>query len=479
MTATQGLRVIALEVENFKRLRAITITLDDGMQVISGRNGQGKTSAMDAIWAALGGAKATKGTPMPIHQGERKARVRVTLGRAEVPELIAERIWRANGSSKITVTAPDGAKHPKAQTVLDDLVGALSFDPLAFVSKPAKDQRAELLSLVELPFDPEELDAERKAIFDERTDVNRELRSARATLEGLPEVPDDVPATEVSMADLLAEHQAATALYAERRDAETHAADMEARVDSLRTQLAAAEADLVQALGAVRDLPPMPDVDAIAVRLRDVEATNQAVRAADVRRRLQADHGNYDAESNRLTTAIEQLDARKAAGLAEATMPIPGLGFDGDGVTFNGLPLSQASGAEQLRVSLAIAMAANPTLRLMLIRDGSLLDAEGLALVGSMAASNGYQVLVERVAGSGGPQGIVIEDGEVVDAETPEPDAFDFLPEVGGDECGDLLPGDEDLPLAATPEIAAAEKFGLPAADLSGPAGDFDWLTQS
>ena len=60
-------------------------------------------------------------------------------------------------------------------------------------------------------------------------------------------------------------------------------------------------------------------------------------------------------------------------------MPVEGLGFGAGIVTFNGLPFDQASTAEQLRVSVAIAMAANPKLRVLRIKHGNDLDADNLA----------------------------------------------------------------------------------------------------
>ena len=111
-------------------------------------------------------------------------------------------------------------------------------------------------------------------------------------------------------------------------------------------------------------------------------------------------------------------DAKDAAlhatadALAAATMPVDGLGFDDHGVTFNGVPFGQASAAEQIRVSLAMAMALNPSLRVIRILDGSLLDADSMAAIAAMAKAGDYQVWVERVADDA-DTAVVIEDGSV------------------------------------------------------------------
>ena len=93
-------------------------------------------------------------------------------------------------------------------------------------------------------------------------------------------------------------------------------------------------------------------------------------------------------------------------------MPVPGLGFDDTGVTLAGLPFNQTGQAEQIGASAAIAAALNPKLRVMLIRDGSLLDRHSLAILAEMAEAHDMQVWLERVT-DGQPVGIVIEDGEI------------------------------------------------------------------
>jgi len=57
-------------------------------------------------------------------------------------------------------------------------------------------------------------------------------------------------------------------------------------------------------------------------------------------------------------------------------------------------------------------MAASPTLRLIRIRDGSLLDDDAMKLLSKMAEKDGYQIWIERVDTSG-KVGFIIEDGSV------------------------------------------------------------------
>ena len=102
-------------------------------------------------------------------------------------------------------------------------------------------------------------------------------------------------------------------------------------------------------------------------------------------------------------------------------MPVAGLSLGNGIVMLDGLPLEQASDAQQLRLSVAVAMSANPKLRVIRIRDGSLLDEDGMALLAEMAKDREYQVWIEKVD-STGSVGVVMVDGEVAaDHQTEVP----------------------------------------------------------
>jgi len=82
------------------------------------------------------------------------------------------------------------------------------------------------------------------------------------------------------------------------------------------------------------------------------------------------------------------------------------------GVDFNGIPIKQLSQAEKWRIGLAIGMALNPGLRVMSVKDGSLLDADSMTAVAKMAEEKDFQVWVEAVANEAGV-GFYIEEGEI------------------------------------------------------------------
>lgn len=397
-------KIVKLEASNFKRLRAVEISPDGNLVVIAGRNGQGKTSVLDAITAALGGA-STKALPRPIRDGEDKAQIVL-----ETEDLIVTRTFSGT-ASKLTVKGKDGSTFSKGQAKLDELLGRLSLDPLAFTQLSEKDQLKTLLDLVELPFDPVKLEADRAKVFAERTDVNRRIKELQGQAAGYT-IPADVPAEEVSVSALLTQ-------YREAQDASTHASNMRRqaayhaeRVVLLRQELQEAEAKLAEIDKEFSLLPAPIDLEAIQSQIDNAEQVNAGVRAAKAHRELTDRLASLQGDADFLTAQLDSIDKRKADGLAAASFPVEGLGFDEAGVTYQSVPFKQASGAEQLRVSLAMAIALNPGLRVIRIADGSLLDSTNLQLIEEMAVSNDYQVWIEMVDETG-DFGITIEDGAV------------------------------------------------------------------
>lgn len=402
-----------------KRLKAVEITPDGNLVVLSGRNGQGKTSVLDAITYALGGKGAV--CAEPIRRGQETAEIVCDLG-----DLVVKRRFTAGGGTTLEVTSRDGLRFPSPQAMLDKLVGELTFDPLAFSrEKPAR--QAEILrELVGLDLAP--LDARRAELYTERTAVNKRATSLRARFEAMPR-HELAPADPVDVGDLADQLKAAQAANqenaAQRRNLERiRSASLETRkeVDRLREELEDAEDRLrrldEQQKQAETSVAGLQDVDTAALleQIRGAEAINRQVRENHERRAVAAEHAVADRQSGDLTAQIEAVDQQKAEAIAAARMPVQGLGFDAAGVvTLNGLPLDQASAAEQLRVSVAIGLAMNPKLRVLLIRDASLLDKDSLAMVSEMAKKANAQVWCEMVSDGDGV-GIVIEDGMVKEA---------------------------------------------------------------
>ena len=401
------MKVISLTTTNYKRAKHVEIKPDpDGnLVIVAGKNGQGKSSVLDSIAAALGGANS-KTTPKPIRDGEDRAEIVL-----ETEELTVTRVFTPSGS-RLTLTSKDGAKYPKAQAKLDELVGNLSMDPLAFTLLDDKKQLAQLLDLVDLPFNPDQLEAERKQVFDERTAVNRRVKEFESALAQHGELPADLPAAEVSVSELLDQYRAGQEINTKISNTVRSVQHWEREAERLKRELADVERKAVEASDDASKLPEEVDLAEIQLKIDGAEETNRLVRKAQERGALSFQFEAAKGQANQLTAKLDQIAKTKADGLAAAQFPVEGLGFTEEGVTYQGVPFKQASSAEQIRVSMAMAIALNPKLKVIRIQDGSLLDTDSLALIEETAQEHGYQIWLE-VVGDDIEDAYTIIDGEV------------------------------------------------------------------
>ena len=447
----QSYRVLRLVSENYKRLQMIDVTPGRNVVVVTGRNKAGKSSLLDAIAAVLGGKKQV--AAKPIRTGADSAQIVCILG-DDKPELLVKRVFSADGKTSLEITSAGGFKAPSPQAILDSLCGAIAFDPLSFVRMDDRAQLETLRKLVGLDFS--EVDAERKKLYDQRTAAHRETKRFDTLALALREtIPDDTPETEVSVLDLAAERKRREMVNRQHFEARSDAAGLltqersnQRAVESLRAQVVAAETRLAEARQQLQEA-----VEAVeAARLKRLEkqqavghlvdedvdeVTDQMAAATEINRNVakrrqltefSVEANHHAAHALHLTEEIAALDAGKEKQLAAVQWPIDGLAFGEDGVMYNGLPFSQASGAEQLVVSFAMSSALHPRLKVALIRDASLLDEDQLAIVCDLAKRHDTQVWLEIVDAEAGPCRILIEDGTCV------PPSEDIPPKEYSDE---------------------------------------------
>jgi hypothetical protein len=385
---------------------------------------------------------------MPVRAGEEKAVIRLNMGEIIVTRIFTDKDGKQTDSVK--VESGEGLKYPSPQKVLDELLGQIGFDPFAFVHLDS-DKQAEMLSqMVPLRVDLDELAEADRADREARRDINRDGKALVARLESMPALVCDLPEAvdrEALLADLGTAADTNSAIEREKMDREQRQQTIDGRkakvgeltalISRLDDQIKSTKAE-IDMLGKgtkereteLAGLPPIAnpvDTDAIRVKLRDAERNQKIIDDEAARVALAAEVEAKRKASQALTDLIEARALDRAAALAEAPMPIPGLSFamteDGKKrVMFRGIPFEQANTAEQLRASTAIAMAANPHLRVLRIKDGSLLDEDAMKMLSEMATAEDFQLFIEVVR-TDESVGFIIEDGSVRGAPIAEPSA--------------------------------------------------------
>lgn len=429
------MKIISLEASNVKRLSAVSVAADGApVVVVGGDNGHGKSSLLDSIAYAFAGKSAIP--EKPVREGAKKAEIVIKLDGD--PALIIQRRFTKKGTTlEVFEDRESGrSKLTTPQAVLDALCSRVAFDPLSFTRlKPSQqvDALKELLGI-----DTDEIDSEIGTLFDERTMAGRELRQAEGQygsfpdFGGVPDAPIDVAALSEKVEEAVAHNAHIRQLESDVANQRRHcdytqsaAEDLRDRAAELRAEANALEADAKKKDGennkATKDLNAMVadmesleeiPLESLREELAEASQTNERIaqkaEAARTKKRLD----NLREQHEALSRKIDSLRERRVAMIDEAKWPVDGLSFGEGGVEFNGLPFEQASSAEQLRIAVAIGCAVNPELRIMLIRDGSLLDKKSMAILSKLAEETNSQLWIERVS-KGKECTVVIEDGSI------------------------------------------------------------------
>ncbi len=419
------MKILQLEINDLKKIKAVEIHPETGKPVIlTGDNGNGKSSILDGIVLAL----SNNGLEDPIRHGRPSASIKLTLG-ADKAEYLLERKVTKKGSY-LTLTDADGTPVQKAQTFLNGLQGNYAFDPLEFTRLKSKAQVEALKEAAGLDFT--ELDAERAEKYATRTEVNRRGKEIKARFDAMEAPTEDVPEEEVSAGDLvrslnILEEKNRTIATMEK-EAEESAAFIVKQKETLRKiedELAQAKADLesceedarantIALETAKAAAPTEDDIAAAKAAVEAIDKTNAAVRAARTYRETEEELNKLRVETGKLNREIEVIDETKAEAVKNSSLPLDGLELTDDGVMFNGTFFSQLSTAEQIRVSTLVAMSQNPGLKIIIIREGALMNSANLAMIASLASDQGYQLWIEKFQETASATGLHIIDGSIV-----------------------------------------------------------------
>jgi DNA repair exonuclease SbcCD ATPase subunit len=394
----------------------VQIDPEGHMIVVGGKNGQGKTSTLDAIWYALGGKGALPSEP--LRKGAEKGFAKLTLDNGLI---ITRRVTKKGTTLKVETA--EGLVHSSPQQMLDGMVGAISFDPMAFARMDARQQLEQLRKL--LGVDTAKLDKERQEQYAIRTTYNRKIKDLRVQLGSIiysAGGPDEEVSVSLLMVQLeefeaaqLAHVDAMTAieeLETELYRQQNRLEDLEGEIKLAKVAIKAAKARLPRMKKAVAAMS-LPDPDAVRDQISKADEVNRNVRAKAQHKVLLDRANKGEDEVTKMNQKIDDIDEQKRELLASAKFPVEGLSFDSETVRFNDIPFDQCSSAEQTRVSVGMALAMNPELQVLLIRDGSLLDDDSFKLIAEMAAEADAQVWVEAVSTDEKKCAVIIEDGSV------------------------------------------------------------------
>lgn len=412
------MKIVNLAIENTKRVKAVSLEpAENGLTVIGGRNGQGKTSVLDAIAWALGGERyrpsnaQRDGSVIPPH-------IKVTLDNGIVVE-------RKGKNSALTVTDPSGRRG--GQRLLDEFVSELALDLPKFLHATDREKAATLLKIIGVGDRLAAIEQDEDRAYNERLALGRIADQKAAFAKSMP-YHADAPRDLVSAAELLRRHNAILAHNAENQRKREHLKELLAerfRLSEEMKRLNQAYDEICRACDiAEKTAEGLEDESTEAIQ-RDLDRIDEINRK--VRANLEHDKAEEDAKEathayNALTAKIDALRKQKRDLLEGARLPLPGLGVEKGCLLYNGKAWDCMSSSEQLRVSTAIVRVLNPQCGFVLMDKLEQMDAQTMREFGEWLEGEGLQVIATRVS-TGDECQIIIEDGMIAgheDAKTEQ-----------------------------------------------------------
>ena len=436
-----------IEIYNIGKIRSAKVTNPKpGVNEILGKNGQGKSTFLRSIDMVLSGERAVG--ERPITEGETAGHVIV-----ETDQFKAERrLTKDKGgkvNTKLIVWDKQGNLVSKPQTFLNKLKGNMLCRPIEFVDMSAK-ERVEILQK-SLGINFEKHNAEMARVFEDRRQKKHKREELEIRLQDyadlkleksvrtMQEVLDDIGGTEKyfqrerdSKRLQVEERERLSTIERQIQTATDQAAQISIEMSELKSKYQQRKTDVASlkaVLGNMKKtkelltsqmkqgyIVPAEKINEMEVlkdEMKDVSLQQEIAHRMKTRDSFKSEVTALVKNINYLTESLQEIDATKKDIMRKAKFPVDGMTFGEDDIFYNGIPFSSASTAEKIIMSIAVNLAINSQLKIIMLEEGSWLDDKMTATLEEMATKNKFQIFVELVERSREKNCIVIEDGRI------------------------------------------------------------------
>ena len=425
-----SIKVETIAIDGYKGLVQFRVDPEGKSVEFSGKNGQGKSSAIEALWVTLTGKDAPG---VAINKKCVSASIVVGLTSGHTAKLK----WTGTGK-KLVVEGPDGEPVKAPARFLETLIGEISCDPFDFARQRPGEQKRFLQDLQGLDFS--DIDRRKDVALAEKRNLDAEGVQIQRNLDDLV---DAKKSDRVDVGELLRaqEHRASRTQAVQKAQSTMEGVDREILGHRQALESIGAErAELLRKLDALKvsETKNMERLDATQERkaagskliedlttevagledptdaIRNAGETNKAADAWDRRIKLLDDQKTLATALGANGQTLKDLENEREQRLFAAKFPVEGLSFSADGVLFNGLPFDESNQctSDIIKVGVGIAIAQNPRTKIIRIGSGERLDTESRAQVLKTIASYGFQAFIEVVKDEE-LKALVIEESEV------------------------------------------------------------------
>lgn len=403
-----SVKINSLEIEGVKRIKAVALEPNEnGLTIIGGKNGQGKTSVLDAIAWALGGDRF-RPTNAKRDGSYSEPYLKVTLSNG----IIAE---RHGENSSLKVTDPTGKRG--GQALLNEFIGELALNLPKFLESNSREKAHILLQIIGVEEELTRLEAEETKLYNERYSIGRLAEQKKKFALELPHF-DGVPTSPISAVELIRRQQEILAKNGEnkrKRDSlealKKKRDELEVQIAHLTAQLSSVKSDIYTAELSANELEDISTAE-LEKDIADIENINIRVRANLDRERALDEAEEFSRKYAELSNSIDDVRAGKLKLLEEADLPLPGLTVEKGELIYNGKAWDCMSSSEQLRVATAIVRKLRPECGFVLLDKLEQMDSETLTEFGVWLESEGLQAIATRVS-TGDECTVIIQDGMI------------------------------------------------------------------
>ena len=415
-----SIKINKLEIENVKRVKAVKLEPSQtGLTIVGGNNNQGKTSVLDSIAWALGGAaykpsKAERdGSVTPPH-------LHVVLSNGLVVE-------RKGKNSDLKVTDPKGQK--AGQQLLDSFVEKLALDLPKFMEASDTEKANTLLNIIGVGNRLKELEQQEKEIYNERLAIGR-IADQKAKFAKEQEYFPDAPKDLISASTLIQQQQEILArngenqkkrdrlseitfekhrIFDEAQRLEEQIKSLQERLDERKKAYENVVKDEAIAMKTVNELQD-ESTEELEKSLADIEEINRKVRINLDKDRAEDDAREYQVQYDSLTGKLNEVRKQKIELLNDANLPLPELTVDDGKLLYKGQQWDNMSGSDRLKVATAIVRKLKPDCGFVLMDKLEQMDMITLKEFSEWLEKEDLQVIATRVS-TGEECSIIIEDG--------------------------------------------------------------------
>ena len=434
--------ITGMRIDNFKKIEFVDQKLDPKMNIISGKNGSGKTSMIESMIMAIEGKTAMGKSPERlIRTGSDKSVVEVSLMNGQGKELTIERTITPKGVY-LKASYEDGTS--VTQTDLNLIMDSSTINMMGLLHMKPADQIDFMKKVGGI--DTDAVEKEYKDKYADRRVLNRVHSDAQTLVKSLGEVPEvkevDIQASLAEIDAMDKHNKKMEAIQAEIKSMSLVPDSAEREIEVHNTAIAKATKVIADAKAAItakkaevkeatkkiaakrKTLKPRKDTAPIREELKESDKTNkEAARYIRYVESVDAE-GKALKEVNVVQVEMDALIRQRDDIITNSTLPFNNIKFHKElGVLVDDIAFDDMSTAQKIKTMAKIYMKSSPALKVIYIQDGSLLDADTLQEMVAMSELKDFQFLIEIVGES--EDGIVMREGAIVGAEKPEEEVQD------------------------------------------------------